>query len=73
MYGIFTGMGVLGIISTSLLPETFKQEFPECIEDVEKIPSYPFFSFKVWEQGEKVDTKEEKQKTNELINYLQED
>ena len=35
----------------SLLPESFKEDFPECIEDLEKKPGHPYFSWFVWREG----------------------
>ena len=32
----------------SLLPESFKEDFPECIEDLEKKPQYPYLRYVVW-------------------------
>ena len=48
-YGIFTLMGLLGAVAASFLPETFRTELPDTINDIEKRPRYPYFSFKVWE------------------------
>lgn len=48
MYGIFALMGVLGTVVTMFLPESYKEDFPECIGDVERRKQYPFFSWKVW-------------------------
>ena len=33
------------------------QEFPECVEDVIKRKSHPYFSWKVWEDKEKSNEK----------------
>ena len=49
MYAIFAAAGVVGTIASSLLPESHKQDFPECIEDIEKREKFKFFSWKVWE------------------------
>ena len=57
MYAIFAGMGVLGIIATCFVPESYKQGFPECIEDIAKRPNFPFFSFKVWDQQDNEEKK----------------
>ena len=48
MYGVFALVGLLGTITTSFIPETFKQPFPECIEDIERRESHPYFSWRVW-------------------------
>lgn len=56
MYGIFVIMGVIGCIATTFVPETLKQEFPECVEDLVKSKRYPYFSWRVWK------TKEEERK-----------
>ena len=50
----------MGIIAASLIPETFKEPFPECLEDVERRPIHPFFSFRVWEKKEKEEKADEK-------------
>lgn len=49
MYGIFLMAGILGAITASFIPETFKQPFPDCIEELETRPSYPYFSWRVWQ------------------------
>ena len=43
LYGIFTAVGVFGMLVASLLPESFGEDFPECIEDLEKKPGHPYF------------------------------
>ncbi len=48
MYGIFTMVGVLGMVAASFLPESYKEEFPECISDIDRRPKYPYFSWRVW-------------------------
>ena len=48
MYSVFLLIGIIGSIAASFIPETFKQPFPECIEDVEKRRSHPYFSWRVW-------------------------
>jgi hypothetical protein len=48
MYSVFAGVGVVGTLATMLLPETFQEPLPECLEDVEHRKSHPFFSWKVW-------------------------
>eukprot|EP00095_Tigriopus_kingsejongensis_P011896 maker-scaffold111_size354240-snap-gene-0.15 protein:Tk11896 transcript:maker-scaffold111_size354240-snap-gene-0.15-mRNA-1 annotation:"solute carrier family 22 member 1" len=48
MYGIFAFVGFVGMIATTLVPETYMQEFPECIADVKKRQKHPYLSWKVW-------------------------
>ena len=48
LYGIFAAVGVFGTLVASLLPESFKEDFPECIEDLEKKSGHPYFSWFVW-------------------------
>ena len=48
MYAVFLIAGLVGTITASFIPETYKQPFPECIEDMERRPSYPYFSWRVW-------------------------
>lgn len=48
MYGIFVMMGVIGTIATSLVPETFKQDFPDCVEDLVQSKRYPYLSWRIW-------------------------
>ena len=57
MYAIFALMGVVGVVATSFVPETFKQEFPESVEDIEKRKKHPYLSWRVWKQ-DKVPTEE---------------
>lgn len=67
MYAIFVCMGVLGIIATSFVPESYKQDFPECIEDISKRPNFPFFSFKVWDSEPAKLTEEEERENEEIL------
>ncbi|TRY77763.1 hypothetical protein TCAL_10421 [Tigriopus californicus] len=53
MYGIFVMMGVIGTITTSFVPETLKQEFPECVEDLARSKRYPYLSWRVWNADQK--------------------
>ena len=48
MYGVFALVGLLGTITVSFIPETFKQPFPECIEDIERRQVHSYFSWRVW-------------------------
>jgi len=48
MYAVFLIAGLVGTVTASFIPETYKQPFPECIEDMERRPSYPYFSWRVW-------------------------
>ena len=48
MYGVFALVGLLGTITVSFIPETFKQPFPECIEDIERRETHSYFSWRVW-------------------------
>ena len=48
MYSVFACVGIVGIIVTLLLPETFQEPLPECLEDVNDRKQHPFFSWKVW-------------------------
>ena len=50
MYGVFLMIALLGALATSFIPETFKQPFPECIEDVDRRKTYKYFSWRVWSQ-----------------------
>ena len=49
MYSIFAFSGLLLAAAASLLPETFRQDFPDTAEDMERRPRQPYFSWKVWE------------------------
>ena len=51
VYGVFAGLGVLGSIASAFLPESFKQEFPNSIEDIESRPEFPFWSWRVWKES----------------------
>ena len=64
MYLIFTLLGVLGVAASSFLPESYKEEFPECIEDVERRRRYPYFSWRVWRYKKVEEEEEEEQKTD---------
>jgi hypothetical protein len=35
MYSVFVAIGICGITATLLMPETFQEPLPECIEDVD--------------------------------------
>ncbi len=59
MYVIFTLFGVVGTVATSFLPESYKEEFPECVEDIERRPRYPYFSWRVWNYKKVQDGEEE--------------
>ena len=48
MYGIFMTVAVCGSIAATFLPETFKQPFPENVDDIEKRKIHPYFSWRVW-------------------------
>ena len=48
MYGVFFILCLIGALTASFVPETFKQPFPETIEEVEARKTYPYFSWKVW-------------------------
>ena len=48
MYGVFFMLCILGALVASFIPETFKQPFPETIDEVQARKSYPYFSWKVW-------------------------
>jgi hypothetical protein len=50
MYSIFMIMGLIGALAASFVPETFKQPFPECIEDIEERKISPYFSWRVWQK-----------------------
>ena len=50
MYGIFTAIGALGVVISSFIPETHKQDFPETVEDMERREYHPYFSFRVWKK-----------------------
>ena len=48
MYSIFVAIGIIGMIATFLLPETFHEPLPECIEDIDVRKIHPFLSWRVW-------------------------
>ncbi len=49
-------VGVIGMVAASFLPESYKQHFPECVDDLATIYQYPYFSWFVWRRrGEKED------------------
>ena len=52
MYSIFAILGIVGMLAASLIPETFKQPLPECVEDIENIPHHPYLSWRVWKHVE---------------------
>ncbi len=51
MYAIFALVGVSGTIASSFIPESYGEDFPETIEDIEKRRKHKFFSWKVWEDS----------------------
>ena len=57
---VFASVGLIGIVATLLLPETFQEPLPECLEDVASRKSHKFLSWKVWIKEE-----EEKQELND--------
>ena len=59
MYGVFALIGIVGTLATSFLPESLKQDFPECVEDVENRKKHKFFSWRVWKNNHQ--NKEEKE------------
>ena len=51
---IFTGLGVIGIFMTSLVPETKDVPLPERNEDVDKmVKNFRYFEFRPWLREER--------------------
>ena len=45
MYGIYVAIGIIGILATFLLPETFQEPLAECFEDIDARKVYPLLSW----------------------------
>ena len=57
---IFTGLGVIGIFMTSLVPETKDVPLPERSTDVDKmVKNFRYFEFRPWLRGEERKTGDE--------------
>ncbi len=59
MYVIFTVVGIFGIMASSFIPESYKEDFPECVEDIERRKKHPYFSWRVWIKQEEKDGEKE--------------
>ena len=53
MYGIFALLGAVGTLAASFVPETYREDFPECIADMENRKYHPYFSWFVWKRKSK--------------------
>ena len=56
MYSIFAGLGVVGIVASSFVPESYGEDFPDTIQDLKMRGKNPYFSWKVWEKKTKATT-----------------
>jgi hypothetical protein len=56
---------VVGLVTASFLPESFKQDFPECIKDLENMGKNPYFSWFVWKKDGEDDDKEKESKSTQ--------
>lgn len=56
---------MVGLVTASFLPESFKQDFPECIEDLENMGKNPYFSWFVWKKDGEDDDKEKESKSTQ--------
>ena len=45
---MFAAIGLVGIVTAMLVPETFQMPLPECLEDVSRWKTHKFLSWKVW-------------------------
>ena len=45
---MFAAIGLVGIVTAMLVPETFQMPLPECLEDVSRRETHKFLSWKVW-------------------------
>jgi hypothetical protein len=47
------------MVAASFLPESFKEDFPDSVKDMDKRENNPYFSWFIWKKNKKGEDKKE--------------